>query len=326
MHNTVNTFVGIDVSKQSLDVGTLPNKSSQTFTYDQTGIGQLLENLPKPGTCLITIEAIRHGAPAAGGYQRPIVAELLDAGHQVAVVNPKQVRDFAKAFGIKAKTDRIDALLIAQFGQHVNPRTVAKTHEKQEELQQLVTRRRQLVELKTAEKNRLETLSSKAVRKSVNDVIKLLNQQIDDIEKQLMKLLKTEDVFNGKGEILASVPGVGNITVATLLAELPELGILNRQEISALVGLAPFNRDSGRHRGKRSIWGGRASIRSVLYMAAITAKRCNPVIRKFAQQLEQTGKPFKVVITACMRKLLVILNTLLKNNTHWNPNFSTETP
>lgn len=317
MDSTVNTFIGIDVSKQTLDVATLPNKSPQTFTNDQAGFGQLLKSLPKSGTCLITIEA-------TGGYQRPVVAELIAAGHQVAVVNPKQVRDFAKAFGIKAKTDRIDALVIARFGQHVQPRTAPKTHEKQEELQQLVTRRRQLVNLRTSEKNRLETLTSKTVRKSVNDVIALLDQQIEAIEKQLTNLMAADDGFKGKGEILASVPGVGTVTVATLLAELPELGILNRQEISALAGLAPFNRDSGRYHGKRSISGGRASIRTVLYMAAITAKRCNPVIRKFAQQLEQTGKPFKVVITACMRKLLVILNTLLKTNTHWNPNFSTK--
>jgi transposase len=266
--------------------------------------------LPEPGSCLIVVEA-------TGGYQRRVVAELVAAGHRVAVVNPRQVRDFARGLGILAKTDRLDALVIARFGQHVRPRTIAQRPEKQEELAQLVVRRRQLVDLRTAEKNRRETVVSPSVKKSIQQVLDLLNKQIDRIDKQLLALVDSDDEWRHKAGIVSSVPGVGPVTSASLLAELPELGRLNRQQISALVGLAPFNRDSGRFQGKRSIWGGRASVRSVLYMAALTARRCNPVLRAFADRLEHAGKPFKVVLTACMRKLLVILNTMIRSNTHW---------
>ena len=210
--------------------------------------------------------------------------------------------------------------MIARFGQHVRPRTIEKTPNKQAELEQLVVRRRQLVDLRTAESNRLETISVKSVRKSIQQVVNLLNKQIERIEKDILALLESDDDWKEKRKLLDSVPGIGPVTIASLLAELPELGLLNRQEIAALVGLAPYNRDSGRFHGRRSIWGGRASVRSVLYMAALTARRCNPVIRRFAQRLEAEGKLFKVVITACMRKLLIILNTMVKNNTHWSPN------
>ncbi len=314
MDSSNTLFVGIDVAKHSLDICIFPERKKLTVSYDTTGLKQLVSWLPDAGSCLIVAES-------TGGYERRVVAQLVDAGHLVAVVNPRQVRDFAKGLGILAKTDRIDAEVIAQFAQHVRPRTLAKTHEKQEELDQLVTRRRQLVDLRTAETNRMETSFSKPVRKSLQQVIDLLNKQIQHIEKEILALLESDDEWKQKGEIIQSAPGVGPVTVATLLAQLPELGLLNRQEISALVGLAPFNRDSGRFHGKRSIWGGRASVRSVLYMAALTARRCNPVIRSFAQRLESEGKPFKVVITACMRKLLVILNTLVKTNTQWNPDY-----
>lgn len=318
MSDSLANFVGIDVAKQTLDVAVLPDNISHTFNYDEQGLQELLQQLPAPGICLITLEA-------TGGYQKRLVAELVALGHRVAVVNPKQVRDFAKAFGIKAKTDRIDAVVIARFGQHVEPRTLVQTQEKQEELKQLVTRRRQLVELRTAEKNRLETLTSQAVEKSVRVILKTLQDQIEQIESRLVELMRNDDDFKGRGEILSSVPGVGLVTAATLLAELPELGLLNRQEIGALAGLAPFNRDSGRHRGKRSICGGRSAVRTVLYMAALTAARCNPVIQQFSRRLAAAGKPFKVRITACMRKLLVILNTLLKNKTPWNPQIAAPT-
>ena len=315
MDGSITSFVGIDIAKHTLDLHLLPESTSASFDYDAAGLKQLLEGLPNPGTCLVVVEA-------TGGYQRRIVAELADAGHHTAVVNPRQVRDFAKGLGILAKTDRIDARVIALFAQHVRPRTLANTHENQEELQQLVTRRRQLVDLRTAEKNRMETLTSKAVRKSVQQVIDLLNKQIQRIEKTLLALLESNDDWKDKGDIMRSVPGIGAVSVVSLLADLPELGLLNRQEITALGGLAPFNRDSGKFHGKRSIWGGRASVRSTLYMAALTARTHNPVIRAFAKRLEDAGKPFKLVITACMRKLLVILNTLIKTNSHWNPSFS----
>jgi transposase len=315
MDGSFTSFVGIDVAKRSLDACVLPQGNSLSLPYDQSGLAELRRQLPPPGTCLIVIEA-------TGGYQRRLVADLLDAGHRVAVVNPRQVRDFARGLGVLAKTDRIDADIIARFGQHVRPRTVAKTPEKQQELEQLVVRRRQLVELRTAETNRLDTCSSKAVRKSIQHMVDRLNKDIQKIEKTILALLESDDDWRGKAEILGSTPGVGPTTAASLLAELPELGQLNRQQISALVGLAPFNHDSGRFQGKRSIWGGRASVRSALYMAALTARRCNPVVRAFADRLDAAGKPFKVIITACMRKLLVILNTMLKNNSHWNPSFA----
>lgn len=312
MTQSITAFVGIDVSKDSLDVAFLPQGKPLKVDYTTKGLSQLAHRLPAAGSCLIVIEA-------TGGYQRRVVAELLNAGHQVAVVNPRQVRDFAKGLGILAKTDRIDAAVMARFGQDVKPRTMAKASEKQAELAELVTRRRQLVELRTAEKNRLEHPQSKMVRKSVQQVIDHLTKQITRLEKDILALVESHDEFHGHGAVLASAPGVGTITVASMLAELPEIGTLNRQQISALVGVAPFNHDSGKLKGKRAIRGGRKDLRNVLYMAALSAMRSNPVIRQFANRLKANGKPFKVVITACMRKLLVILNTMVKTNTHWDP-------
>ena len=308
----ISTFVGIDVAKKSLDVATLPATTPRTFSHDTKGRTELLDNLPQPGTCLVVIEA-------TGGYERLLVADLLDAGHLVAVVNPRQVRDFAKALGILAKTDRIDAAVIARFGQQVKPRPLAEVHEKQGELDQLVTRRRQLVALRTAEKNRFTMAHSKLVKRSLQLVIDTLNKEIKRIEKGILALVESDDQWQGKADILSSVPGVGNVTAATLIAEFPELGQINRQQAAALAGLAPFNRDSGKFKGKRAICGGRRTVRTALYMAALSAKTCNPVIRKFAERLKAEGKLPKVILTACMRKLLVILNTMLKTNTMWNP-------
>jgi len=308
----ISTFVGIDVAKKSLDVATLPATTPRTFSHDAKGRRELLKNLPKPGTCLVVIEA-------TGGYERLLVVDLLDAGHLVAVVNPRQVRDFAKALGILAKTDRIDAAVIARFGQQVKPRPLAEVHEKQGELDQLVTRRRQLVALRTAEKNRFAMAHSKPVKRSLQLVIDTLNKEIKRIEKGILTLVASDDQWQGKADILSSVPGVGDVTAATLIAEFPELGQINRQQAAALAGLAPFNRDSGKFKGKRTISGGRRTVRTALYMAALSAKRYNPVIRKFAERLKAEGKLPKVILTACMRKLLVILNTMLKTNTLWNP-------
>lgn len=303
-------FVGIDVSKKSLDVCLQPDSKPFTLDYDRGGLAKLLRKLPAPETCLIVVES-------TGGYHRRLVAELVGAGHHVAVANPRQVRDFAKGHGILAKTDRIDAAVIARFGQQVRPRIVEPSHQKQAELEQLVTRRRQLIDLRTAEKNRLETTTVKSVRKSVQSVIDLLNKQVEKIEKDILEHIEADDDWKDKSQLLSSVPGVGPATSAVLLAELPELGKLNRQEIAALVGVAPFNRDSGQFRGRRTIWGGRADVRSALYMASLAAMRFNPPIQQFANRLKTAGKPFKVVITACMRKLLVILNTMIKTNTAW---------
>jgi transposase len=304
--------VGIDVAKHQLDVHQLSDGRHLTLVYDTKGLQQLRKTLPPPNETLVVVEA-------TGGYQRRVVADLADAGYAVAVVNPRQVRDYARGLGRLAKTDRIDAETIARFGAHVRPRPIEQTPAKQAELEALVTRRRQLVELRTAENNRRETAVAKSIRKSIQQVIDLLNKQIERIEKDITELLESNDDFKNKAALLASVPGIGLTTAATLLAELPELGVLNRQQIAALVGVAPFNRDSGRFRGKRSIWGGRSALRSVLYMAALTARRCNPTIRAFAQRLEAQGKHFKVTIVACMRKLLIHLNAMVKNNHHWQP-------
>ena len=308
----ITTFVGIDVAKKSLDVATLPEATPRTFSHDTKGRKELLNNLPQPETCLVVIEA-------TGGYERLLVAELLTAGHLVAVVNPRQVRDFAKALGILAKTDRIDAAVIARFGQQVTPRPLAEVHEKQGELDQLVTRRRQLVALRTAEKNRMGMAHSKSVKRSLQLVIDTINKEMKRIEKNILALVESDDQWKGKSDIMNSVPGVGPVTTATLIAEFPELGKINRCQAAALAGLAPFNRDSGAFKGKRTISGGRRTVRNALYMAALSARKHNPVIRQFADRLENQGKAPKVILTACMRKLLVTLNTMLKNNTLWNP-------
>lgn len=305
-----DTYVGIDVSKESLDVCLLADAKRFSTSNNSQGFAQLFKALPTPGSCLIVLEA-------TGGYQRAVVAELVAAGHQVAVVNPRQVRDFARGLGFLAKTDRIDAEVIARFGQQAQPRSLEKASGIQQELQQLVTRRRQLIDLRTAETNRLETATTKSVVKSLLSMIEQLEKKIRQIEKEISQRVESDEALQCQAALIKSVPGVGAITAATLIAELPELGRLNRQEIAALAGLAPFNRDSGKFHGRRAIWGGRSAVRSVLYMAALTARRCNPVIQEFAKRLKDAGKPFKVVLTACMRKLLVILNTIIKNNSPW---------
>ena len=312
MDPTSRTLVGIDVAKYSLDVYVARNGRSFTIKNTSAGFRQLLAELPAIGSCLVVVEA-------TGGYQSRLVGALVAAGHQVAVVNPRQVRDFARGLGILAKTDRLDARVIARFAEHASPRTVEIGSEKQAELRELVTRRRQLVELRTAEQNRLETTLTKVVRKNVRHLIEQLDKQIHQLEEAIGQLVESEPQLASKAALLETVPGVGPVTVTSLLVDLPELGRLDRQQVAALVGVAPFNRDSGKFHGRRAIWGGRAAVRSVLYMAALTARRSNPLIRAFAQRLEATGKPFKVVLTACMRKLLVILNSMIKNNLPWNP-------
>ncbi len=307
----LTSVIGIDVSKSKLDVADSPESFAERFDNDDAGHGQLVKRLPEPDACLIVLEA-------TGGYEKAVVLALVQAGYVVSVINPRQVRDFAKALGILAKTDRIDARVIARFGQQVRPRALAQTHEKQDELDQLVTRRRQLIASRTAEKNRTGTATSKVVRKSLQKIVDQLSKEIRRIDSEIARLVKSDDEWKGRAELLQSAPGVGEITATTLIAEVPELGQLNRQKIAALVGVAPFNRDSGQFRGRRTIFGGRRAVRSVLYMAALAARRCNPVIRAFADRLEAQGKLPKVILVACMRKLLVILNSMVKTNTHWN--------
>jgi transposase len=312
MTETVTSFVGIDVSKDWLDVHIRDPKTSFRSPSDLKGRTALLKQLPAPGTCLVVLEA-------TGRYQRPLVAELVAAGHIVSVVNPRQIRDFAKALGILAKTDKLDAQVIAQFAETVRPRPVAESREHQAQLNELITRRRQLLEHKTAERNRLDPSLPKLVRQSVQRSINALTKDVEKHDRAIAELLKSDDEWQTRVQRLTSVPGVGPVTAATLVAELPELGQLNRQEIAFLVGVAPINRDSGKFRGQRRIWGGRASVRSVLYMAALTGLKSNPVLKDFAERLYARGKQGKVVLVACMRKLLSILNTMIRTNTNWEP-------
>lgn len=308
---TFESVIGIDVSKNKLDVADWPESFTSQATNDKTGHQQLIKKLPQPKSCLVVIEA-------TGRYEKAVALALVDAGYLVSVVNPRQVRDFAKALGILAKTDRIDARVIARFGEQVRPRALAQMHEKQDELDQLVTRRRQLIASRTAEKNRTGTVTAKVVRKSLQKIVDQLSKETRRIDSEIARLIKSDEEWKGRSELLQSAPGVGEVTATTLIAEVPELGQLNRQKISALVGVAPFNRDSGQFRGRRTIFGGRRAVRSTLYMAALAARRCNPVIREFADRLEARGKLPKVILVACMRKLLVILNSMVKTNTHWN--------
>jgi transposase len=306
------TFVGIEVSKDGLDVALAPDAKPFRVANDREGVQTLVEQLPTPGTCLVTLEG-------SGGYERLVIAELLQRGHRVARANPRQVRDFARGLGILAKTDPLDARVLAKFGQVVSPRGLEKPSELQTELQQLVERRRQLIQLRTIETNRLYQATSKVTQRSIQTVLKTLEKQIDALEQQLLGFVDQHPDWRKKSDILTSTPGIGDITAMSLLADLPELGQLNREAISALAGLAPFNHDSGRLQGQRAIWGGRAHVRTTLYMAALSALRCNPPLKVFYQRLRDAGKPFKKAITAVMRKLLVILNTMIKTNTSWNP-------
>lgn len=310
LDDSVQCSVGIDVSKARLDVHLRPEGRSFQVPNTPDGCAALRTSLPAPGTCRITLEA-------TGDYERAIVAELVDAGHYVSVVNPRQIRDFAKAHGILAKTDRLDAQVIARFGADVKPRPVVKLPEKQVELDQLVTRRRQLLQLRVAEENRFRDGLTKLVRQSVRRSITALNQDLVRLDRAILELVQSDDDWQQRFELLKTVPGVGDATAAALVAELPELGQLNRQKITALVGLAPYPDDSGKRTGQRYIRGGRKSLRSALYMAALSASQHNPVLKAFAQRLKLKGKQGKVYLTACMRKLLVILNTMVKTNTAW---------
>lgn len=313
------SFVGIDVAKAQLDVALLPAGKQFAVPRNRQGYQQLLAQLPAPGHCRVILEA-------TGGYEREVVAELLGQGHQVCVVNPRQVRDFARALGILAKTDAIDARVLARFGEQVQPRCVVAAAPQLAELQQLVDRRRQLLELRTAETNRQEQCTAKMACQSIRKVLHTLEKQVVAIEAEIARLVAANDDWKRQAEVLISVPGVGQTTAASLIADLPELGQLNRCQIASLAGLAPFNHDSGKLKGLRAIGGGRATVRTALYMATLSAMRCNPAIKHFAQRLTEKGKKFKVRITACMRKLLVILNALLKNNAHWKPAIVTSTP
>jgi transposase len=304
--------IGIDVAKDSFEMASRPAGLHQSLPNTPQGRQKLLEALQGQPIALIVLEA-------TGGYERALTLDLVEVGYRAVVVNPRQVRDFARGIGQLAKTDAIDADVLAHFAQVVQPKPRPAPTGQTSELAELVTRRRQLTALLTAERNRLPMARQTQVRKSHQAVIRMLERQIDELDGLIQARIRSDYGFSGKDDILRSTPGVGPQTSAMLLSHLPELGRLNRQEIAALVGVAPWDVQSGRYVGKARIWGGRKDIRSVLYMATLTAIRCNPRIHAFAEHLYSEGKVFKVVITACMRKLLVILNTMLRNQTSWQP-------
>jgi transposase len=303
-------FVGIDVSKDKLDVAVRPSGEILSFSNDEDGISLMVDFIKPLSPLLIVLEA-------TGGLETASVGILAAKGLPVVVINPRQVRDFAKATGKLAKTDAIDAHVIARFGEAVRPEIRPLKDQETQKLDALITRRRQIVEMITAEKNRLGSATS-WTRKDIQNHIAWLEKCLMKADKDLNNLLRKSPVWREKNDILRSTPGVGPVLSMTLLSNLPELGTLNRKQIAALVGVAPLNRDSGLFRGKRKIWGGRASIRSVLYMSVTCAIRFNPLIKKFYQHLRNAGKVHKVAMTACMRKLLIILNTMIKNRTCWS--------
>lgn len=301
---------GIDVSSQSLDWCLLPSGESGRENNSGKGIARLVSRLKRAAPTLIVLEA-------TGGYERSLVLALAEAGLPAAVVNPRQVRDFAKARGVLAKTDAVDARVLAQFARDLKPRPSEAPDERQLECAELVARRRQLIAMRTAEKNRKQQVRGAVVQESVKNLLTALSQQIAEIERQIAEVLSRCAVCQRRVELLQTVPGVGATVSRTLMVDLPQLGRLNRRQIASLVGVAPLNRDSGRMRGRRSVWGGRTHVRQVLYMAILAALRCNPVLKAFYDRLRAAGKPAKVALTACMRKLLTILNAMVANNADW---------
>lgn len=301
-------FVGIDVSKAQLDMALRP-EGRFSASNDEAGVAQILERLKAAPPTLVVLEA-------TGGLEIPITGVLAAAGVPVVVVNPRQVRDFAKATGKLAKTDALDAQVLAHFAEVLRPALRPLPDAQTQALAALLARRRQLVEMLTAEKNRLSSAHT-PVRTSLRTHIAWLERALSHTDRDLAHAIRESPVWREQDDLLQSVPGIGPVGTSTLLANLPELGTLTGKQIAALVGVAPLNRDSGTWRGKRTVWGGRAQVRAILYMSALTATRFNPVIRVFYQRLCAAGKAKKVALTACMRKLLIILNAMMKHRTRW---------
>lgn len=309
MAGAAEIFVGIDVSKDWLDVAVHEQTTFFRVKNDDQGIAELVEQLQTIKPVLVVLEA-------TGGFEKMIVVELTRVGLPIVVTNPKRVRAFARSTGRLAKTDKLDASLLAHFGFAVRPEPRTLPNENEERLTGLLTRRRQIVDMLTVEKNRLQTVRVE-MRTDIVEHIGWLEARLTKLDEEINQFVESEPVWKEKDTILQSVPGVGPVTASTLLAMLPELGKLNRQQIAALVGVAPVNKDSGRKQGKRRVYGGRAAVRSVLYMAALSARKFNPVIREFYNRLIDQGKEKKVALIACMRKLLVILNAMLRENQLW---------
>lgn len=304
-------FVGIDVALDKLDVARSDSSAVLTVANDAAGIECIVKSLAAQLPQCIVIEG-------TGGLEQMLLDALLDANLPVARVNPAHVRHFAKGLGLLAKTDRIDAHVLVKFARLVEPRLAEKRPQIQAQLDSLVTCRRQLVVNRTVHLNQLKRTAFKPAASAIQCVIDALDEQIASLHEQTRKLIESDGDFDKNDKLLQSVPGVGAVSSSTLIAELPELGTIDRRQIGALVGVVPFNNDSGRHRGARSIRGGRASVRSALYMAALTAMRCNPIIKTFATRLKSAGKKNKQVLVACMRKLVTILNAMIRENKTWN--------
>ena len=309
--NQFPLFVGIDVSKDCLDVAVRPTGEAWQLPHNSRGINDLVERLGELAPQLVVLEA-------TGGMEMALAGELAASKLAIAVVNPRHVRDFARAAGKLAKTDALDAQVLAHFAEAMRPASRPLPDDASQELRALMARRRQLVEMITAEKNRLRTAAPR-IRPKVQEHIRWLEESLVDLDRDMGDFMRSSPMWRDKDQLLRSTPGVGPVVSMTLLSDLPELGALNRGEIAALVDVAPFNRDSGALRGKRTVWGGRRQVRAALYMATLVATRYNPVLRDFYQRLCEAGKPKKVALTACMRKLLTIFNVMVKHNRHWNP-------
>ena len=308
---SAESFVGIDVSKDHLDIALRPTSEHWTIDYTEAEVAQLVTRLKELQPALIVLEA-------TGGLELPVAAALAAAGLPVAVVNPRQVRDFARANGRLAKSDPLDADILAHFGQALRPPVRPLPDAEAQQLAALVTRRRQVLDMLKAERHRLAS-SLPAMRTRIQAHIDWLVQELQVIDDDLDQTVRQTSIWREKEDLLRSAPGVGRVLAHTLLSDLPELGQLNRKAIAALVGIAPLNQDSGKRRGKRITWGGRSAVRDVLYMATLSATRYNPVIKEFYQRLLAAGKAPKVALVACMRKFLTILNAMLAHKTPWNP-------
>ena len=308
---SVLQYVGIDVSKAVLDVAVRPSGETWQVANDESGIDELVDRLRGLGALLVVCEA-------TGGFERPVVAALAAARVPIVVANPRQVRDFARSTGQLAKTDRLDAGILALFAERVQPEPRPLPDAAAQLLDALLTRRRQLLEMIVAEKNRLG-FAPPPLHKSIRQHIRWLERQLDDVTRRVAAEIEASPVWRAKDNLLQSVPGIGPIVSATLVGELPELGTLTHKQIATLAGLAPLARDSGTLRGKRMIWGGRAPVRTALYMAALCGRRWNPQLRPFYERLLAAGKPKKVALIACARKLLTIVNAMVRDNQPWLP-------
>jgi transposase len=312
---TQEVFVGIDIASDHIDVHLLPHGERLFCQNDDNGIRSLVQKLRKHSPVLIVVES-------TGGYERSLALALREKQLPLALVNPRRVREFARSIGKSAKTDTIDAYILAQFADKIRPPVRPIPSEEQHALKELAARRRQLIRMRTSEKNRLRVAASTKVRKSIESIITALDQQISDTDHDLDNLIKEDDDLAEKDHLLQSVPGIGPTTSRILLIELPELGQLDNKQIASLAGLAPMNRDSGKMRGHRRIMGGRAPVRSALYMATLVATRFNRRIKDVYHRLHAAGKPKKVALVACMRKMVIILNSILRTKSPFRENFA----